>query len=445
MKNKPFNLCLMEKLLHYVWKYKLFPLKPLLTTKGLKVEIIDTGLPNPNAGPDFFNAKIKIDGMTWVGNVEIHRKSGDWFRHNHHTDSNYNNVILHVVETADEEILTADHKIVPQMTLQIPEQVRRNYEELCATIDYPRCHRVIPHIAPFTIHSWLNTLLYERLEQRTALFTNRLRTLNGDWEAAYFATLARNFGFGINGDAFEEWSKHIPLSATGKHRDNLFQIEAIFMGQAGLLTAETIPENYRAKAEEEGYFDKLKKEYDYLAHKFSLTPMSAEAWKFLRLRPQNFPHIRLSQLAQLYFSQRAGLSAILAAETVEELQSLLSTHTTAYWDSHYIFGCPSATSTKHLTVNSLNLLIINTVVPVMYAYGVQHHNDNYCDKALRLLEPIKAENNRITRQWAECGINVCSAMDSQALIQLKKAYCDKIDCLRCRFGYEFMKHQYTTK
>lgn len=441
MKNKPFNLRLMEKLLHYIWKYKLFPLKPLLTTNGLKVEIIDSGLPNNNAGPDFFNAKIKLDQMLWIGNIEIHHKSSDWYRHNHHTDPRYNNVILHVVEIADEEIHTADNKLIPQMILEVPKHIRRNYEELCATIDYPRCHRIIPHINTLTVHSWMNTLLYERLEQRTTQIIARLKHLNGDWESTYFATLARNFGFGINGDAFEEWGKHIPLTATGKHRDNLFQIEAIFMGQAGLLSPETVPESYRQKAEEEGYFNKLKKEYDYLAHKFSLQPMSPSAWQFLRLRPQNFPHIRLSQLAQLYYSQRAGLSAILDANSVDELQSLLSTHTTDYWDSHYVFGCPSPKSPKQLTVSSRNLIIINTVVPVMYAYGQYHHNDDYCDKALRLLEPIKAENNRIIRQWAECGITVSSAMDSQALIQLKKAYCDKIDCLRCRFGYEFMKNQ----
>ena len=441
MKNKPFNLCRMEKLLHYIWKYKLFPLKPLQTTEGKNMEIIDTGLHNTNAGPDFYNAKIKIDGILWVGSVEIHHKSTDWYRHKHHEDTHYNNVILHVAEIVDGNITTCDGKAVAQLQLVPPEHVRHNYEELCATVDYPRCYRVIPTIDLFTVHSWLNTLVYERLEQRSAMVEKRLKNFKGDWEATFFCTLARNFGFGINGDSFEEWARHIPLQSIGKHRDNLFQIEAIFMGQAGLLNREALPGANREKAETDLYYLKLKQEYDYLAHKFSLTPMPYETWRFLRLRPQNFPHIRLSQLAWLYCSMKAGFSNILEAESIEALQSILTTQTTEYWDSHYIFGGSSPHCTKKLSINSLNLLIINTVVPVTYAYGKTHNKASVCEKALKFLEPIKAENNHITRQWAECGIKVSTAMDSQALIQLKKEYCDKIDCLRCRFGYEYLKHQ----
>lgn len=245
--------------------------------------------------------------------------------------------------------------------------------------------------------------------------------LQGDWERAYFITLSRNFGFGINGDAFEVWAQHIPLQAVAHHRDNLFQIEAIFMGQAGLLDFDTIPKKYRDEAIDDDYYPRLKREYDYLAHKFALTPMDAAAWKFLRLRPQNFPHVRIAQLTQLYYNQTAGFSRLLEARTLEELHDMLSTHATPYWESHYTFGCPSHKNAKALTAGSLNLIAINTVVPLLYAYGQTHGNDKYCERALQFLEPIKAENNYITRQWAECGIKVDSASDSQALIQLKKS------------------------
>lgn len=431
----------MEKLLHYIWNYRLFPLKPLLTTDLQEIEVIDTGLINRNAGPDFFNAKIKIDGMLWVGNIEIHQHSSDWYRHGHHEDEHYNNVVLHIAETVDMPIQTSDHKTIPQIELKVPEHIRHNYEELCLTIDYPRCYRIIPSLDTFTVHSWMNALLYERLEQRAKRICQRVEQLNGDWEKAYFITLARNFGFGINGDAFEEWAGRIPLSATAKHRDNLFQIEAIFMGQAGLLDLNVIPSKYRQEAEEDGYFNQLNKEYTYLAHKFSLTPMDPSAWKFLRLRPQNFPYVRLSQLTQLYYSQNAGLSVLLEAETVADLYRILGTHTTEYWESHYTFGCPCSKHTKNLTNKSLSLLIINTVVPTLYAYGKTHHNELYCERAQQFLDPIKAEDNYITRQWAACGIKVSSACDSQALIQLKKEYCDRKYCLHCRFGYEFMKRK----
>ena len=434
----------MEKLLYYIWKYKLFPLKPLQTTDGQKLEIIDPGLFNRDAGPDFFNAKVKIGDTVWVGNIEIHEKSSCWYTHGHQHDPHYNNVVLHVAETADRTVVTQDGKTLPQLELKIPPYLQENYQELCRTTDYPRCHRIIPQIDRLTAHSWMNALLYERIAERAQAVTNRLQAAQGDWERAYFCTLARNFGFGINGDAFEEWARHIPLQTVAHHRDDLFQVEAVFMGQAGLLDFDTVPKKYRDEAIDDNYYPRLKREYDYLAHKFSLQPMQPATWKFLRLRPQNFPHVRISQLAQLYYNQTAGFSRLLEAQTIEDIHALLATHATPYWESHYTFGCPSLKNAKRLTPNSLNLLIINTVVPVLYAYGQTHGNDSYCERALRLLEPIKAENNYITRQWAECGIKVDNAADSQALIQLKKAYCDRNYCLHCRFGYEFLKQKTTS-
>ncbi len=429
----------MEKLLYYIWKYKLLPLKPLQTTDGRSVEVLDPGTLNRNAGPDFFNAKIKLDDTTWVGNVEIHLRSADWYTHGHHEDCHYNNVVLHVTALADRSVTTADGKELPQLVLEVPEYMKENYKELCHTTDYPRCHRIIPHIDRLTAHSWMNSLLYERLEQRAQTVTNRVEQLQGDWEQAYFITLARNFGFGVNGDAFETWAKHIPLQSVAHHRDNLFQIEALFMGQAGLLDIGTIPQKYHEEAIGDDYYPRLKREYDYLAHKFVLQPMDNSLWKFLRLRPQNFPHVRIAQLAQLYYNQTAGFSQLLEAQDIETLHAILNTHVTPYWESHYTFGCPSYKNAKTLTISSRNLIIINTVVPVLYAYGQTHGSDSHCERALQLLDSIKAENNYILRQWAECGIKVDSAADSQALIQLKKEYCDRNYCLHCRFGYELMK------
>ena len=431
----------MEKLLYYIWKYKLFPLRPLQTTDGQPLEVIDPGILNHDAGPDFQNAKVKIGNTIWAGSVEIHQKSSDWFAHGHHEDARYNNVVLHVAEKANQPVITQDGQTPPQMELEVPAYLETNYKALCHTTDYPRCHRVIPRIDTFTVHSWLNALLCERLEQRAETVARRVKTANGDWEQAFFATLARNFGFGINGDAFEEWARHIPLQAVGHHRDDLFQIEALFLGQAGLLDIDTIPQKYREEAANDGYYPRLKQEYDYLAHKFSLQPMDAEAWKFLRLRPQNFPHVRISQLARLYYDQRAGFSRLLEAKTIEELHAMLSTHATTYWESHYTFGCPSYKNAKTLTKASLNLIVVNTVVPVLYAYGITHAQDVFRQRALQLLEPIQAENNHITRLWDECGIRAESAADSQALLQLKKEYCDRRYCLHCRFGYEFLKRK----
>ena len=279
----------------------------------------------------------------------------------------------------------------------------------------------------------------ERLEQKTEAIRQRAEACNGSWEDAYFVTLARNYGFGINGDAFEQWAYNVPLNAVGHHRDDLFQIEAIFMGQAGLLELDTVPERYQKDALNDGYFARLRNEYQYLAHKFSLTPMDASLWRFLRLRPQNFPHIRISQLANLYYQQKAGLSALLECKTIDELKTVLRSQVTPYWETHYTFGSLSAKNEKHLSYGSLNLLIINTAIPMLFAMGRHRQKEELCDRAFDLLEQLKAENNHIIRMWQECGLQVKSAGDSQALIQLKKEYCDRKDCLRCRFGYEYLK------
>ena len=431
----------MEQLLHYTWKHKLFPLKDLTTNDGQFVEIIDPGLHNRNAGPDFFNAKVRIGTTMWVGNVEIHDKSSDWYQHGHDKDSSYDNVVLHVAAELDTEVMKSNGEYVPQLQLSVPEDVMQHYDELQRTDEYPPCYKVIPDLSALIIHSWMAALQTERLEQKTEAICQRAERCNGSWEDAYFVTLARNYGFGINGDVFEQWAYNIPLNAVAHHRDDLFQIEAIFMGQAGLLELEAIPEYYQREALNDGYFAKLRNEYQYLAHKFSMKPIDFKLWRFLRLRPQNFPHIRISQLANLYYQQKAGLSQLIECETLDELKNVLKSQVTPYWETHYTFGSTSPKNEKHLSYGSINLLMINTAIPMLFAYGRHTTKEVLCDKAFDFLEQLKAENNHIIRMWQQVGLPVKTAGDSQALIQLKKEYCDKKECLRCRFGYEYLRRK----
>ena len=392
----------MEQLLHYVWRHKMFPLQEMHTTDGKLVEVIDPGLHNRNAGPDFFNAKVKIDGTLWVGNVEIHDRSHDWYVHGHDHDSAYNNVVLHVAGVVDDNVITSDGKFLPQLQLDVPKEINDHYKELLETDQYPPCYKIIPDLTKLTIHSWMSALQTERLEQKTEAIKARVDRNNGSWENGYFTTLARNYGFGINGDAFEMWANTLPLKAVDHHRDDVFQIEAIFMGQAGLLELNTIPSQYQRDALNEGYFAKLRNEYQYLAHKFSMKPMDATMWRFLRLRPQNFPHIRISQLANLYYSRRAGLSSLLECTTIEQLKAVLATSVTPYWETHYTFGSTSCRNDKNLSPASLNLLMINTAIPMLFAYGKHKSDEALCDRAFDLLEQRKAENNHITRLWQQC-------------------------------------------
>lgn len=421
----------MERLLHYAWKHKIFPLKELRTTLGETVEILDAGLHNTNAGPDFFNAKIKIAGTLWVGNIEIHSFSSDWYKHGHHHDAAYDSVILHIAETVDTEVIRSNGETIPQMQLACPETLRMHYHELCHADIYPPCYKIIPELPPLLAHSWMNTLQSERLEQKTKQVNERLERCNGNWEDAFFITLARNFGFSLNGETFERWANLIPLRAVDKHRDSLFQIEAIFFGQAGFLEEEICDE----------YYEKLQKEYLYLAHKFGLQRMDSSLWRFLRLRPGNFPHIRMAQLAWLYYQSQGLLSQLLECTAIEQARAILSAGTSEYWETHYRFGEPSPKRRKTLSQSSVDLLLINTVSTFLFAYGLHKNDEKLCQRAIRFLETLKPENNYITRMWDDCGLKAESAADTQALIQLKKEYCDRKRCLYCRFGYEYLKRK----
>jgi len=430
---------MMEELLHYVWKHRLLPLESLRTDDGKEVEVIDPGLHNRNAGPDFFNAKVRIGGTLWVGNVEIHLKPSDWFLHGHDKDSAYDNVILHVVGEAGPPVTTHSGSVPPQLVLQVPQSVKDHYGELLTTDNYPPCYRIIPKLPRLTVHSWMSALQTERLEEKTEAIRNRASGCDGSWEDAYFITLARTYGFGINGEAFETWAKAIPMRDVDHVRDDLFQIEALFFGQAGLLEPESLTARHREEAMGDAYFRKLRSEYRFLAHKYSLRPIDYKLWRFLRLRPQNFPYIRISQLATLCYHRRCSLSALIDCTTLKEAKQLLVTSVSPYWENHYTFGAASAKRSKRLSDSSLLSVIINAAIPMLFAYGRHRDDDRLCDRAFDFLEQLRAEDNHIVRMWKDCGLTVDNAGDSQALIQLKNSYCDRRDCLRCRFGYEYLK------
>lgn len=420
----------MEQLLHYVWKHKIFPLRELRTTDGRRVEVLNPGVHNTDAGPDFTGAKVKIEETVWAGNVEIHTKTSDWFRHHHEVDARYENIILHVATEVDQQLFYPDGKEIPQLQLDVPPFVKENYNELIRNDFQPRCRDVVQHLPVFLIHNWMTSLTLERFEERTRQIMARREVLDKNWEDTLFVTLARNFGFGINGDAFEQWAHSIPMHTVAKHRDSLFQIEAIFFGQAGLLSSD-IPDDY---------YQDLQKEYRYLRQKFSLTPIAPTAWKFLRLRPQNFPHIRIAQLAMLYYEQRLNLSRLVNADSTEAVEALLLTHVSDYWRTHYTFGGQTSKPIdKQLSPASLHLVVINSVAPMLFAYGKYKSDQTLCDRAFALWEQTPPENNRIIRDWASAGITCEHAADSQALIQLHRHYCQPRDCLRCKFGYEYLR------
>lgn len=374
--------------------------------------------------------------MLWVGNVELHTQASDWFRHGHDRNTAYDNVILHVVGVSDCEVHRTNGDVIAQLQLCCPESVRCRYAELRQAEAYPPCHSILSSLPKLTVHSWLSALQVERFERKAQDIAVRLERCNNHWEDVFFITLARNFGFGLNGDAFETWAGLLPFRAMDKHRNDLFQIEAFFYGLAGLLE-----ETFLKKEQEDEYSLRLCKEFRYLQRKFEIGQgMDATLWRFLRLRPENFPHIRLAQLAYLYQKGDKLFSRLLEAETLADVRTLLDARTSPYWENHYLFGRLSSQKEKAMGERSKDLIIINTVVPFLYTYGLHKADERMCERAGRFLEELKAESNHIIRSWSDAGLPVVSAADSQALIQLQKEYCDKRKCLYCRFGYEYLKH-----
>lgn len=417
-----------ESILHYVWQNKLFDTHGLQTADGELVEVVDVGKYNTDSGPDFFNAKIKIGDTLWAGNVEIHTRSTDWSKHNHHTDKAYDSVILHVVSDVDAEVYRIDGERIPQVRLVCPLSVVRNYEQLINEQKWIACAEKVRLVPDIFIQSWKNALLTERLEQKMNAIQSLLAENNQHWEEAFYITLARSFGFGTNSQAFETLAKSLPLSVLGKHKDNLFQLESLLFGQAGLLSGAIADE----------YALQLRQECVFLKAKFGLHPIEGSQWKLLRLRPDNFPHVRIAQFAALIHASSKLFSKIVENPDVDYLRGLFVCEPSAYWKSHYLFDAESVLKSKKLGAQSVNTILINTVVPFLFCYASQKGNDVLKDSALLILEKMPSERNAIVSGWQDAGIKSESAYDSQALLQLKKQYCDEKKCLRCRIGHKVL-------
>ena len=419
----------MERLLHYVWKYKLYTATPLITTEGRPVQVIDPGMQNTDAGPDFFNAKIKIDGTLWVGSVEIHDKSSDWLLHHHDTDKAYDCVILHIIGFHDFQPVRTNGNPIPQMLLTVPENILRSIDWLLYREEALPCLDHITGIAPLHIACWMEALLSERLERKTHDIFLLLDAYQTDWNEVFYITLTRNFGFGVNNDVFERLAKSLPLRCIQKQRSSHSQIEAMLFGQAGMLEEEN----------DDHYYRLLQREYDFLRHKFSLSPMEDFVFKNLRTRPVNFPYLKVAQLAALWVRYDTLFSAILEARSTGEIKKYFRIPPSGYWETHYHFRYASPRKEKTIGENALNILLINTVVPMLFAYGLHNKRPEYCERATRLLESIPPEKNTIVTTFYNAGITVRHAGDSQALIQLKREYCEKKKCLYCRIGFRMLK------
>ncbi|MGL4410702.1 MAG: DUF2851 family protein [Bacteroidales bacterium] len=421
----------MENLLHYVWKYKLYNNLPLRTTQGDEVKVIDPGYHNQDAGPDFFNAKLKIGTTLWAGNVEIHTRSSDWIRHNHQCDRAYNSIILHVVSNNDSTVYNQEGREVVQLIIEYPESLRENYMALLNSESRVACEARLDEIDSLHWFSWKGRLLTERLESKCRLVEEHLRDSCGDWEGAFYTLLGRSFGFSINSDPFERLVRAMPYSIVHKHSDSILTIEALLFGQAGLLSDGSI---------ECSYYRELQREWVYLRHKYGITKAEIGGWRFAKMHSGNLPHVRIAEFASLYALRPRLLSEILLPEiTVKRICEILMTHTSSYWDMHYSFGERSDDRVKMLGVSSALLLIINAVVPIMFSYGRSNGIESLCERALSLLEEVKAEDNSITRSWGSMGFMPANAYDSQALIQLQREYCDKKKCLFCAIGYRLLK------
>lgn len=422
-----------EDFLHYIWKFRLFDRANLRTTDGEEIEIYSAGLHNSDSGPDFQNARIRIGGTTWAGNVEVHLSSSDWKRHGHSTDNAYENVILHVVYRNDKPLILSNSRRVPTLELQtrIPDELYNRYHRLIfGDQSIIPCEASIGSVDSLTLHNWLTRVLVERLEKKSAAVISALEVNRGDWEETFYQFLAANFGFKTNAVPFELLAKSLPQNILAKHKNNPLQIEALIFGQAGFLNADF----------NEEYPRKLKTEYDFLRKKYQLKPVENHLWKFMRLRPANFPTIRLAQFAGLAEQSNHLFSKILEIKDVKTLQSLfVGVKVNPYWENHYRFDVESAHSPKNLGTDSINILLLNTLALFLFSYGRYNQIQHFINRGLQLLEFLPREHNNIVTDFTNLGVKIKSAFESQALIELKNSYCNHKKCLHCGVGNKILK------
>lgn len=421
-----------ENLLHFIWKLQLFAYKKLQTIAQENIQIISPGLHNLNSGPDFFNAKVFINEQLWAGNVEIHVKSSDWYLHNHEINENYDSVVLHVVWEHDVDVYRKDNTLIPTVELKnyISLKVLDNYKALFnENKKWINCENSISLVDDFIKTHWLERLYFERLEQKSVFMGELLKVTNNNWEAVLFVLLAKNFGMKVNGDAFYSLATSFNFSIVRKLATNNLQLEALFFGQAGLLT----------KTCESVYFENLKEEYKFLKVKFKLNPISKGQVQFFRLRPNNFPTIRLSQLASLYHFHQNLFSKIMEIETIEDYYKLFEIETSPFWKTHYTFETESKKSLKKITKAFVDLILINTVIPLKFWYLKSLGKTDF-SLLLAIMDKIKPEKNSVISKFESYKIKPENAFETQALLQLKNEYCSNQLCLECEFGKELLQN-----
>lgn len=419
-----------EDFLHYIWKYKKFQSYDLKTTSGDELVINTVGTHNQNSGPDFINAQIKIDEQLWAGNVEVHIKSSDWFLHNHETDKAYDNVILHVVWEDDTEVFRKDNSVIPTFELKerVNVEILNNYQKLFSKQGkWINCENDFAEVDDFILNNWLERLYIDRLERKAKEIEQSLEVSKNDWEAVLFKMLAKNFGLKVNGESFISVAKSVDFSIIRKTQSNQQTIEALLFGQAGLLIDNI----------EESYYLNLQKDYHFLKQKFGLKNDFVLPIKFFRLRPLNFPTIRLSQFSNLYHKHQNLFSKIIETNRLDDFYDLFTVSTSEFWKNHYTFKKESKPTAKVLTKSFIDLLLINTILPIKFCYAKQ--KDEIIDEVIvEIANAISSEKNSVTTAFNNLKKVSESALRSQALIQLKTEYCDKNKCLKCAIGSSFL-------
>lgn len=418
-----------EEFLHFIWKHKLFSHNLLQTCDGMEIEILNVGRHNHNSGPDFFNAQIKINNTIWAGNIEIHLNASDWIKHGHQNDKAYDNVILQVVLNNDKEIFRKNGELIPTLIIECDDQLLQNYQKLQSSSQWIACYEEIKNIDGLLINCWIDNLLIERLEEKSEYISQSFKFNKNSWEETFYQQLARNFGFKVNSEPFEMLAKSLPMKVLAKQKNSLLQIEALLFGQAGFLNDDF----------NDNYYLNLKNEFHYLRQKFQLKPIEKHLWKFLRLRPSNFPTVRIAQFAFLIYQSSSLFSKIIEKEDIKKLIQLFDISVSGYWSDHYTFSKESINRKKRLGKKAFENIVINTVSPFLFVYGQKKNIDKYKERAIRFLEETAPEKNTIVDKWSEIGIHSENAFISQALVHLKTRYCDRNNCLRCRFGNKIIR------
>jgi hypothetical protein len=419
-----------EDILQYIWQFQYYNSNELLCSNGDTIQVIHPGSHNTNQGPDFIQAKIKINDTLWAGNIELHMNSSHWNLHGHSTDHNFNNIILHVVWNHDIEIKDGHGNNLPTLELQsrVSKVLLEKYQQLMNTAQFIPCEKQIGRENGLTLDSWKQRLVAERLIGRSKNILNILRETNSHWEETFWWLLAANFGLKVNNEIFQKIAKTLPVSILAKHKNSIVQLEALLFGQAGLLNSQ-FAEKYPAM---------LQKEYQFYQKKYKLKPVDGQLY-FLRMRPANFPTIRLAQLAMLIHQSEHLFSKIKESNSIDDIKRMFTVVANDYWHYHYIFEEETDCRKKTLGKQMVDNIIINTIVPILFSYGLHHDEEQFKEKAITWLEEMSPEKNNVTKEFEHLNVSNNNAFDSQALLQLKNEYCSKKLCLQCAIGNSILK------